>query len=39
MSATLAGAVATFYSRKKAQKITDYRDIAPLTFLQLELSL
>ena len=30
MSATLARAVAIFYSRKKAQKITEYRDTAPL---------
>ena len=30
MSATLARAVAIFYSRKKAQKVTDYRATAPL---------
>ena len=30
MSATLAWAVAIFSSRKKAQKITEYRDTAPL---------
>ena len=34
MSATLARATAIFCSRKKAQKITDYRDTAPLRCMQ-----
>ena len=33
MSATLARAVTSFYSSKKAQKITEYRDTAPLSLV------
>ena len=39
MSATLARATAIFCSRKKAQKITEYRDTAPLNLLVLFLEL